>query len=208
MGLLASFIPESVQTGCPRNLASVDRSSFTTKSPTAVFLSRAFVGGTEEAQSSEAWFCATFQPQRQDRAKLHPCNSAQHLRKQGPRAFCASSLQRLWLGFACQVRFWRHHLQYQGLMLALWPPLPLHYQSNSQGRGPKDPACTNSQGRGPKYPDVSVGFVVVWLGSLRETARVGTLVPEEAEAHPLPFYLALWATVSAFRVPWIAGYLE
>ena len=29
------------------------------------------------------------------------------------RAFYASSLQRLWLGFACQVRFWRHHLQYQ-----------------------------------------------------------------------------------------------
>ena len=59
-----------------------------------------------EAQSSEAWFCATFQPQRQDRVKLHPCNSAQHLRKQGPRAFYASSLQRLWLGFAelCRKR--------------------------------------------------------------------------------------------------------
>ena len=92
-------------------------------------------------------------------------------------------------------------------MLALWPLSPLPYQSNSQKREPKDLACTNSQGRRPKHPDVSVGFVV-WLGSLLETARVGTLVREEAEAHPLPFYLALWATVSAFRVPWIAGYLE
>ena len=37
-------------------------------------------------------------------------------------------------------------------------------------------------GTGAQVPDVSVGFVVVWLGSLLETARVGTLVPEEAEA--------------------------
>ena len=63
-------------------------------------------------------------------------------------------------------------------------------------------------GTGTQAPYVSVGFVVVWLGPLLETARVGTLVPEEVGAHPLPFYLALWATVSAFRVPWIAGYLE
>ena len=38
---------------------------------------------TEKVQLSEAWFCATFQLQRQDRAKLLPCNSAWHLRKQG-----------------------------------------------------------------------------------------------------------------------------
>ena len=59
---------------------------------------------TEEAQSSEAWFCATFQPQRQDRVKLHPCNSAQHLRKQGPphllRVFCAATLAWLCLSGA------------------------------------------------------------------------------------------------------------
>ena len=53
----------------------------------------------EEAQSSETWFCASVQPQKQDRVKLHPCNSAQHLRKQGSRAFCTFSLQQLLLGF-------------------------------------------------------------------------------------------------------------
>ena len=45
------------------------------------------VSGTEETQSSEAWFCASVQPQKQDCVKLHPCNSPQHLRKQGPRGF-------------------------------------------------------------------------------------------------------------------------
>ena len=51
---------------------------------------------------SEAWLCATFQPQRQDRVKLHPCNSAQHLRKQGAglftRLLCSDS------GLALPVR--------------------------------------------------------------------------------------------------------
>ena len=64
------------------------------------------------------------------------------------------------------------------------PSPPLTYQSNSQGRGPKDLACTNSQGQGPKHPDVSVCRVVVGLALLLETARVGTLAPEEADAHP------------------------
>ena len=54
---------------------------------------------TEEAQSSEAWFCASVQPQKQDRVKLHPCNSAQHLRKRGPpgflRVFFAATLSLL-----------------------------------------------------------------------------------------------------------------
>ena len=69
---------------------------------------------TEEAQSSEAWFCASVQPQKQDRVKLHPCNSAQHLRKQGPlsflRVFFAATLS--WLlpvrsafgAIACNVK--------------------------------------------------------------------------------------------------------
>ena len=64
-------------------------------------------------------------------------------------------------------------------------------------------------GTGAQAPSRFCWFVrcLVWF-FFRETARVGTRVPEEAEAHPLPFYLALWATVSAFRVPWIAGSLE
>ena len=57
------------------------------------------VTATEEAQSSEAWFCASVQPQKQDRVKLHPCNSAQHLRKRGPpgflRVFFAATLSLL-----------------------------------------------------------------------------------------------------------------
>ena len=63
---------------------------------------------------SEAWFCASVQPQKQDRVKLHPCNSAQHLRKQGPpsflRVFFAATLS--WLlpvrcafgAIACNVK--------------------------------------------------------------------------------------------------------
>ena len=40
-------------------------------------------------------------------------------------------------------------------------PPPLPYQINSQGRGPKDLACTNSQGLGPKDPSTLL-FLLVW----------------------------------------------
>ena len=55
-------------------------------------------------------------------------------------------------------------------------------------------------------------FLLVW--SLFGWVFVSVKQPESEPEYPkrqrppLPFYLALWATVSAFRVPWIAGSLE
>ena len=77
---------------------SITSASYSLKRPTLTHRPTC-LHGTEEAQPSEAWFCASVQPQKQDCVKLHPCNSAQHLRKQGPpgflRVFFAATLSLL-----------------------------------------------------------------------------------------------------------------
>ena len=88
------------------------------------------------------------------------------------------------------------------------PPPPCLTRVTARGENPRISHLQTARDGDPS----TLTFLFVLSSSgwvlLLETARVGTLVPEEAEAHPLPFYLASWATVSAFRVPWIAGSLE
>ena len=116
------------------------------------------------------------------------------------------------LGFSCFTlhQFAVQHLLHPLLVFRLFLPVTDSDKLTKahETKKTKDFACSNSQGLESKYPDVSVGLVVVWSGfCFRQTARVGTRVPEEAEA-PVAVLPGPWAAVSAFRVPWITSFLE
>ena len=70
------------------------------------------------------------------------------------------------------------------------------------------PRIYKQPGTGTQRPCLFLRFVcLVWLVfGLLQTARVGTQVPEEAVA-PAAVFLALWAILSVFLVPWSAGAL-